>query len=186
MIPAAYALFFVWFCNGIWHGSSGKYIFYGLYYYLLMMLGEFTKPITDRLCTKLKVNRETKAYHLFQMVRTFIIVNAGMLIFRSATISESTNLFLQMFKSVGFTYLLQREAIPHISFRDYPVILVGIAVVFIIGLLKEKGHNIREELAQKPLILRWVLYLLLIFSILIVGMYGNNAGGEAAAIYAQF
>lgn len=186
MIPAAYALFFVWFCNGIWHGSSGKYIFYGLYYYLLMMLGEFTKPITDKLCTKLKINRETKAYHLFQMVRTFIIVNTGMLIFRSATISESTNLFLQMFKSVSFTDLLQREAIPHISFRDYPVILVGIAVVFIIGLLKEKGHNIREELAQKPLILRWVLYLLLIFSILIVGMYGNNAGGEAAAIYAQF
>ena len=24
MIPAAYALFFVWFCNGIWHGASGN------------------------------------------------------------------------------------------------------------------------------------------------------------------
>lgn len=186
MIPAAYALFFVWFCNGIWHGASIKYIFYGLYYYLLMMLGEFTKPLTDKLCAVLKINRDAKPYHLFQMVRTFIIVNIGMLIFRSATFKESTDLFLQMFSSVNFTELLNRSIIARISYRDYLVLIVGIMIVFIIGLLKEKGHDIRKELDTKPFILRWIIYLFLIFALLVTGMYGSNAGGDAAAIYAQF
>lgn len=186
MIPAAYALFFVWFCNGIWHGASGKYIFYGLYYYVLMMLGEFTKPVTDKLCSALKINREAKLYHLFQMIRTFIIVNAGMLIFRSATIKESTQLFLQIFSSVDFTQLLHRNVIARISFRDYILLFVCIIVMLVIGLLKEKGHDIRAELSAKPLVLRWIIYFALIFILLITGMYGSNASGDAAAIYGQF
>lgn len=186
MIPAAYALFFVWFCNGIWHGASGKYIFYGLYYYILMMLGEFTKPVTDKLCSALKINREAKLYHLFQMVRTFIIVNAGMLIFRSASIKESTLLFLQIFSSVDFFQLLDRELLPRISYRDYLLLFFAVLIVFIIEVLKEKGHDIRYELAQRPFVLRWAVYLFLIFALLITGMYGNNASGDAAAIYGQF
>lgn len=186
MVPAAYALFFVWFCNGIWHGASGKYIFYGLYYYILMMLGEFTKPLTDKLCSALKINRETKIYHLFQIIRTFIIVNIGMLIFRSATLAESAKLLAKMFTSVNFTELLHRGVIARISFRDYLLLAVAILIVFIIEVLQAKGHDIRLELQSKPLVLRWVIYLFLIFILLITGMYGSNSTGDAAAIYGQF
>lgn len=186
MIPAAYALFFVWFCNGIWHGASGKYIIYGLYYYVIMMLGEFTKPVTDKLCSALKINREAKLYHLFQMVRTFLIVNVGMLIFRSATIKEAAVTIVKMFTSVSFTQIIDRDIIPRISFRDYALLFVCIIILFIVGLVKEKGHDIRAELNQKPFILRWIVYLALIFSLLILGMYGSNASGDAAAIYGQF
>lgn len=186
IVPAAYALFFVWLCNGIWHGTSAKYIFYGLYYYILMMLGEFTRPFTDRLCSSLKINRTAKAYHLFQMARTFIIVNIGMLIFRSATLKESTSLFLHIFGSVSFSELFTEDIIPRISYKDYIVLLAGIIIIFVIGLLKENGHSIREELNNKPIVFRWIIYLLLIFSLLITGMYGSSAAGGTGAIYAQF
>jgi hypothetical protein len=147
-----------------------------------MMLGEFTKPLTDKLCNALKINRESKPYHLFQMVRTFLIVNVGMLIFRSATLKESALLFVQMFSSVNFKELLDRTLIEHFSFRDYLVVAVGVMILFVIGLLKEKGHDIRVELATKPFILRWIIYLFLIFALLVTG----NAAGDMAAIYGQF
>ncbi|MCM1115548.1 MAG: MBOAT family protein, partial [Clostridium sp.] len=186
MIPAAYALFFVWFCNGIWHGASGKYIFYGLYYYVLMMLGEFTKPFTDKLCAKLKINREAKPYHLFQMIRTFIIINIGMLIFRSATIGESTHLFFSMFKSVNIVELFNGTfTIENITSKDYFILAVCVLVLFVIGLLNEKNIEIRKQLASKPFILRWLIYFVLIFATIILGIYGGNYG-NAAMIYGQF
>lgn len=186
MIPAAYALFFVWFCNGIWHGASGKYIFYGLYYYLLMMLGEFAKPLCDSFCQKAKIDRESKVFGLFQIARTFIIVNIGMLIFRSATLADCGAYIAKMFTSFDFGALFNGTiAIKNVSNYDYLVLILGVAVLFVIGLLKEKGHSIRAELFAKPLVLRWSIYLVLIFSTIILGIYGGNFE-NAGMIYAEF
>lgn len=186
MVPAAYALFFVWFCNGIWHGASGKYIFYGLYYYILMMIGEFSKPLTDKLCTKIKLNRDTKSFGIFQIIRTFLIVNFGMLIFRSNDIGEAFGYFKWIGK--GFRPLEmfgQDFVIDGITNYDYLIIIVGICVLFTIGLLKEKGHSIRLELSQRPLVLRWCIYLVLIYGTMIFGAYGGNFS-NAGMIYAEF
>ena len=66
--------------------------------------------------------------------------------------------------------------------RDYVVIAVGCIVVFIISLIKEKGINIRESLAAKPLPVRWSVYYALIIIIFIFG-YTN---GVQSFIYANF
>lgn len=186
LLPAAYALFFVWFCNGIWHGASGKYIFYGLYYYVLMMLGELTKPLTDRIIAGLKINTESRPYHLWQGARTFVIVNFGMLIFRSATLKESTDLFCRMFSSVNLTELFTGDfVIKHISNKDYFLLVLCVVLLAVIGIIKEKGTDIRTALYSKPIVLRWALYLSLIFATIIFGIYGGNYG-NAAMIYGEF
>ena len=46
-LVVAFPLLFVWLYNGIWHGSSWKYIAYGMYYYVIMMIGLLLKPFTD-------------------------------------------------------------------------------------------------------------------------------------------
>ena len=58
LVPAAFALFFVWFANGLWHGASWKYIMYGLYYYAIMMLGMLFEPLGKWIIQKLKINTE--------------------------------------------------------------------------------------------------------------------------------
>ncbi len=185
LLPPAYALFFVWFCNGIWHGSGIKYIFYGLYYYVLMMAGEIFKPLTENFCKRLKINRQSKPFEIFQMLRTFLIVNFGMLIFRSETLSEA---FGYLKPQTIFNPLKEISVIvniENIELGDYIILFLGIAVLFVIGLLKEKGHSIRTELFQKPLYLRWAVYILLIFSTIIFGVYGGNFS-NAGMIYAEF
>ena len=186
VVPAAYVLFFVWFCNGIWHGASWKYIAYGLYYYILMMLGEFFAPIFDKAFAKSKISRDGKAFHAFQIARTFLLVNIGMLIFRSETLKESAAMLIKILTSVNFAQLVNGGiAVEGISYKDYIVLALGVCVLLVIGLLKEKGHDIRTELDGKPLALRWTVYLVLIFATIILGVYGGNFE-NAGMIYAEF
>ena len=56
-IPGIFALFAVWFGNGIWHGAEWKYIIYGLYYYVIMVLGMLLEPAFVSFCSKLNIDR---------------------------------------------------------------------------------------------------------------------------------
>ena len=180
-ITIAYTLFFVWFCNGLWHGASWLYITYGLYYYVLMMLGKFTQPYTDKLCKKLHINKESKCYSVFQVARTIVIVNFGMLLFRSSTLSEFGSLIVKIFSSINLGEVISIWT----TRSNLMMVALGFIIVLLVGIIKEKGIDIRMWLINHFFLFRWVVYLFLIVVTVVTGIYGVEYG-EAAAIYAQF
>lgn len=186
LIPAIFALFFVWFGNGIWHGASWKYIFYGLYYYIIMVIGMLFEPLVNKILNKLKINKETFSYKLFQMIRTTIIVIIGMLIFRSENLHIAWNMFLQIFRSLNLGMILNGTAFTiGITKSDFCIIAIGAGIMFIIGLLQERGYKIREKISEQNLPFRWIVYYTIIFAIIVLGIYGP---GYVASnfIYGQF
>lgn len=186
LIPTAIALFFVWFTNGFWHGSGWKYIVYGLYYYFLMMLGMFFKPLTDKLCSKLKINRESKSFSIFAVLRTVIIVNIGMLIFRAENLKATVSMFASMFRNGDCSVLIPGgENSIDINLYDYAVIIIGFIAILLVGILKEKKVDIIERIYKLPFALKFVLYLAAIFVIIIFGAYGEGYG-VVDLIYANF
>ncbi len=48
----------------------------------------YLRPVSDKLLHALHIAPESKGFALFQMVRTFLIVNVGMMLFRCHTISQ--------------------------------------------------------------------------------------------------
>ena len=186
LIPAAFALFFVWFGNGIWHGASWKYVFYGLYYYILTMLGMLLEPLTNKLIKKLKINTKAFSYRLWQMIRTTTLVVIGMLIFRATRLKVAWSMFKSVFTLDNMEKLFNGELFK-IGFEssDFIVLAIGFLIMFVVSLLQEKGYNLREKISKQNIVFRWVLYYGIIFSIIIFGIYGP---GYAASdfIYGQF
>lgn len=181
LLPAAYALFFVWFCNGLWHGASIKYVVYGLYYYVLMMIGKLFAPLFDKTKNKLHIHDDNKLFCLFQILRTFIIVNVGMLMFMSDDLPAFGGYVYKMCTSFNYHELL--SIFPSKSALLMP--FIGLIIVFVVGLIKEKGTDIRLWLVNHVFVIRWAVYLFLIFATMVMGIYGAEYG-EGAAIYAQF
>ena len=175
LIPTACALFFVWVGMGIWHGASLKYVLYGFYYYIFMVLGEAFKPFSGKLTGKFKINTESKLFHLYQMLRTFVVVYFGMLIFRSHNIVAAWELFKSIF--IGFSIkALWNGSLLNLGLHGSDLILLfGTAVLlFIVGSLQENGYKIRELIAQRALVVRWSIYLAAIFAVIIFGIYGKG------------
>ena len=155
-IPGIFALFAVWFGNGIWHGAEWKYIIYGLYYYVIMVLGMLLEPAFVSFCSKLNIDRNASWYHTMQVVRTFILVNIGMLIFRSKDIKTAITMLGSVFqpwhgKSNFWQLAFNRGGLFKL---DFLLIAFSVILLYFIGKKQENGHSIRELILAQPLPIR--------------------------------
>jgi len=183
LLPATTALFFVWICNGLWHGASIKYVMYGMYYYIIMVIGMFMEPVFNKIMNSLHIKKEAKCFKLFQILRTVLIVNIGMLIFRADTLSSAWHMFFSCFHNFQFDWSIVGNL--GIDIQDVYAIILGTIVVFVVGIIKEKGIHIRETVANWNIVFRWTFYIISLFIVIIFGAYGRGYD-IASLIYAQF
>lgn len=185
LIPTATALFFVWFANGFWHGASWKYICYGLYYYVLMMMGMLLQPLFDKLHKALKINKASLPYKLFQIIRTDIIVGIGMFIFRAESLKAFVDMFKAIFTSFNISAALEQGGKYGVGIKDLFVLFVCAVFLFILSLLREKGFNLSQKLADLPTVIKFILHIGALMIIILIGAYGEGYGIKDL-IYAGF
>lgn len=177
--PVWLALGITWLAIGLWHGAGWIYAVYGLYYFFLQFLGELFEPLLCRCLPKLKEWRGKRWYHLLQIGRTFLLVNLGMLLFRSNGLRAALEMLASLRVPYPSSLLIKLDA------RDMVVLAVGAVLLLAAEVLHLRGHHLRAELAQKPLPLRWGVYIAGITLALVFGAYGDHYD-PAAFIYAQF
>ena len=169
-IPSAIALFVVWFSNGLWHGASAKYIVYGLYYYAIMMFGMCLEPLYNLIYKKLKLNKDAKGFQIMRIVRTFVFINLGMLIFRANTLTDAGLMLSQIFK----TGTLNIFALGVIDRFDFVLSIASILVLLITDYLLEHGFNFREKLSNQNYYVKFLTCLALVVVILVFGAFGGE------------
>lgn len=187
IVPAAIPMFFVWFANGFWHGASWKYVFYGLYYYALMMVGMLFEPVTRKIKSSFKVRTDVFSYRFGQMFRTTILVLIGMMIFRADSLMGFFHLVKRVFSLEHFDMLCDGSMFDlGLAYAgEWFILFAGMIVMFVVDLLHEKGCHLREWLGEQQLVFRWLVYYGAIFAILIFGIYGMGYDAQAF-IYAGF
>lgn len=165
-VSAAFPLFFVWIVNGIWHGASFKYVLYGMYYYVLMMIGLLLAPLFNKIYEKLKINKYI--INIIHIIRTIIIVIIGMTLFRASSISEFGQVMANIFhKGTGILEF-------GLTKIDFWIIGISIAFVFLVDILEEYKKIDIDNGFTKKVIVRSLIYTLLICAIVIFGMYGEG------------
>ncbi len=185
ILPATYSLFFVWLCNGIWHGAGVKYIFYGLYYYILMMAGRMARPALDRALSYLGIDRESRGSHLFSMFRTWVIVCFGMLIFRADSLLSAWDMFAGMWTRLLYRPFPEGDVFSGAGPEDAVVLLMSCLLLLAVSIWEERGNSALETLRNRVITVRWPVYMALIFSVIILGVYGGD-NSNMALIYAEF
>ena len=174
LISGAIALFAVWSLNGLWHGAGYTFLFYGMYQFTLILLGNIFEPTINNTCKKLHINRQNIVYRVFQSVKMTCFVFIGELFFRAPTVKAGFGMLKRIFTSFNLHNTLKSNQLftLGLDIKDYFIIIVTLVVIFIVGILKEKNHNIRTEISKKNIIIRWMIYYMLILSIIIFGAYG--------------
>lgn len=179
-ICAAYPLFFVWLCNGLWHGTSWKYILYGLYYYIIMMIGLLCEPVSSAVVKKLKINTESFGFKVFRIVRTALFVLFGMTLFRSHSTPDAFNMLWRTFAdaNTGITGL-------GLDLSDWIILAFSTVCMFIAGVYQEKGGDLFERVNSYKIVWKYLFYIVLIDIVVVFGIYGAGYN-SADFIYGAF
>lgn len=183
---SAMALLPVWLCNGLWHGSRWSYIFYGIYYFTLILLGIAVQPLRDKVLAACRIDENTRAWRGIQITKTWVIIFVGELFFRADGFLAGMHMFRSMFRDFDIRQLWDGTLLRlGMQPSDIAAVAAGCIAVAVIGMIKERGICVRERLSQSRTPVRWCAYYALILAVILFAAYGD--GYQAVdLIYAGF
>ena len=172
-VPTVLALAVVWCATGLWHGANLTFIAWGLWHGFFIILETLTSKRCAHLKAALHIAGDEAWFVAFQTLRTFIIVCAGYVFFRSASMTDAIAVFAK------FTHIAseitgelprlveQVGAIPAVrvffaftSFRTLGGMIL--CMVSLLALFAIEVYTLRksglERLQTLPLVVRWFAY----------------------------
>ena len=188
VLPTSVASLIVFLVVGIWHGASWKYVAFGAWNGMIIMVSILLEPLFISAKDKLHIKDTNIPFMLFQMLRTFLIVLVGYVFDVAPSFSQAMRTFWLFFTNQNFKLGYSQISDLGLGKKDYLVVLIGGLIIFIASIIQERAKNgmdIRHMLDQKPFILRFALLFVALISIVVFGIYGS---GYSAAdfVYAQF
>lgn len=180
LITECFPLLFVWVTMGFWHGASWKYILYGLYYFLIMVLEIVLKPVFNYLIKVLHIKVNSLLFIFFQVVRTLLLITIGMTLFRADTFIFATQMIGSIFTTSSESFISLFGGIPNLV-----IIIISLVIVLIIDIIKYRGHDVLELINKQNIGIRYLIYLSAIIFLLIFGIYGYGYD-VSSFIYGEF
>ena len=167
-------IFIVFFLSGLWHGANWTFVIWGMIHGVYMICSIVTKPIRKKIIDILNIN--PRVHHIIQIIITFNLASFSKVFFRGNSIRDSLYIFKHLFSNLGdFSGLT-------VSLGRYQIIimLISIAILLLVEII-QINYSIKKLIMAMPISLRWLLYFLLIFIIIIFGVDANSQ-----FIYFQF
>ncbi len=142
-----------------------------------------TQKKKESLIKKFKINTRNLSYTFITVGITFCLVNIAWVFFRANTLSDAIWLLTNIFPLNLQT--LFNGNIFEIGLDKADFVLAIIMIIsLVIGQIINRKINILESLKKEAWWFRWSIYIILIFTIIILGAYGEY--GESQFIYFQF
>lgn len=183
-LPAALGNILVFLLVGLWHGATSNYILWGLYNGVILAFSALMEPVYKRMNARLPRLTASKGFHIFRVLRTFVIVNIGWFFDRCTRGSDA----LRMMSAVLTDWRGAQLAHPSslgVSAVDLRVLALAVLLLFFVSLAQERGVQVREKVCALWLPLRWLVLIGGVMVVLLCGVWGSGFN-EAAFIYYQF
>ncbi|MBR4720312.1 MAG: MBOAT family protein [Clostridia bacterium] len=175
-------LMIVFLTSGLWHGASWHFVIWGAIHGIYQIIGSATKNLRDSFRKTLGIGDQNPVYVFFSRALNFVLVTFAWIFFRSANLPEAMEAIRRIFTEFGGIMSVGDFGI---DIPNFVVLLLSVLVLFAVSLWTEKDGKALEKTENMNFVARWTVYLLLIFAVLIFGVYGS--GYEASQfIYFQF
>ena len=157
---------------GLWHGANWVYVVFGLLHGLALGYELLTKKLRKKWNKRIPV----KIYYFGSVFLTFVFWNISLIFFHSSSLGDAFAYLNGIFSNTLFS-------MPNADTGVNPLTITVLIPIFIMAewLQKDKIHVLQLDYKKLPRYIRWIIYVLVVFSI---GMLGNT--GDVPFIYFQF
>lgn len=166
-------LFIVFLVSGLWHGAAVTFIIWGAIHGLVIVLEKAAANYG------FKVARKGFVKSLIFLPLTFIIATYAWIFFRANSMQDALYVAAGVFDFSKSTPLVELGLAQH----EFYAACVAVFLLLIFDAI-HKRYGAIKLLDKVPMVLRQLFYVVIIFSILIFGIYGED--GVSEFIYFQF
>ncbi len=180
----------VWLLTGLWHGTGWNYVIWGVYWGVLIISGTVFARQYRKAVDKCHIDTSSGGWHLFQMVRTFLLFCFSRAITIPGDLKTTWEWIVKLFMDVRPWQLFDGTLYGQgLTWKEYWLMQVFILALFLISMWQEKaktrGSSVRVDVNGKNVILASVGSAAAIVFILVFGIYGSGSGTSGFA-YMQF
>lgn len=170
LFPTIIATIVVWLLTGLWHGSGVNYIIWGIYYAVLMCASQIYNAVRKN---KIKEKNTSYIRDLVSILRTVVLVIIADSFVCVNDISSVKLIWKEILLNfAGGSMDVFRNA--GIGKQFAAVTVVCLAVLFVNSYMDETSKSIQKSIDASPLWIRWVVYYVLFFAVVLLGMYGSQ------------
>jgi len=180
------AMFILWFGVGLWHGGAWKYIIgSGILQWLYIVSGELLEPVWVKMRSFFRVKEKTTWFRGFQILRTFMLMSFAFLFFQAPSFTSACEMIGSIFTTWNPAILWNGSLFAAgLGFVDWMIVIFSLLILYIVDFMKLK-MDVREWVASRPLVIRWIIFYALIFYVILLGNYGPGYSA-AEFIYQGF
>jgi len=177
------AAFVTFLIIGVWHGVGWTYITVGLIFGFYVSFDMLTKDFRKRVNVAAGITKFPRLFQNIQILTTFFLLLIIWLFFRASSMEDAFVMFHDLFKGWSVAEIRQmHSSFDHLGLNWVQVVagLVSLGFLLYTDILSEK-RDFFERTREKPAIIRWSFYFILIFTIILF-----SAVESKQFIYTQF
>ena len=175
----------VWLATGIWHGAEWRFVIWGLLNGVIILLSEECEPLYQKFHRRFPGLTVTVFYRSFQVIRTFFLMSCLRLFDIYGSVRGTFRQFISLFTQFGKRAVTKEELLGlGLSLADYVILGIGVLILFAVSMGGRRG-SVREKIAGKPYVLRYMVFVGLFLSVILLGTYGQGYDVQQF-IYNQF
>ncbi|MCX7923709.1 MAG: MBOAT family protein [Clostridia bacterium] len=178
-------LFFTFMVSGLWHGSNWTFIIWGALNGFYLVFSLWTDDIRKTITKLSGLSRLPRLHNLLKLGITFSLICFSWIFFRANSLHDAVYIVSHLFK--GFENIPNIQALTDSLFKlglrqyEFFIAVASIIIMELIHIVEQRKGSVRAILSEKPAWFRWTAYYLLVTSILVFGVFGNQE-----FIYFQF
>lgn len=158
--------------SGLWHGAGFSFFVWGALHAIYQIIGQCTAKYREKFKSLIGVIPGSSSERIYQTVLTFNLVTFAWIFFRAPSLSGAIDYIVRMFSTMNL------NIVDFYSLGVGPevlsIIILHLIVFFAVELCTKSQDHAIESITNTHLIIRWSIYLILIFDVILFGAYGNG------------
>lgn len=168
----------VFLVSGMWHGSGLTFIIWGAIHGLYQIIGKLTAGPRTALKTKL-FGKKVIACDILSVASTFVLICAAWTFFRADSFGNAVKMLVRL-ACGDWSFSLAQLGV---NAAECWTSLILVILVIAADLISRRA-SILEWIENRVLPIRWMIYLVMLFVLILFGMYGSLSA--QSFIYVSF
>lgn len=172
--------------SGLWHGAEWSYVLWGILNGVYLVLHDITEKMREKVCNRFSINTELLGFMVLKRVLVFLMIDFSWLFFRASNIGSALSMLKRIVLNANISYVFSTHFFDAFG-SGYKVLILfaSLLVMLLVDYAEYKGKDTLMIILNQQVILRWMIYMMLLFSIILFGAYGEGYE-QTQFIYFQF